>query len=1176
MQVWVKSVVAMCHMRAVELSQPSGERMITPIYRAIEDSFTCMKFTPMSFHAQLEALYVFTTQKSLDINTMILSCFAMHTMGLQNNCELHVIALACQGLSLTDEQQQSYDVFCEFLLDKVTAESPRKGLVHAGYFKEQSMEQLFMSCEFQDAAYTDNIKQLWQLRSQHVLVNSASVFLRPEMDVVAFQVPEAIKHMMDVKKNTPGTSKLVPDPFICASAEDMVAELWARQNTEEAEKMRVLKQGPQEAHHHPAAWWNTAAVPGTRLPGKMRLVTSDKYNIQFEPCFETGHYFRETIKNMASAQGVVRHLLMMFGLAEDATREEFLDAVLKPYMQRKGIGPRKVLNNPMWRKKIVDGDVPCFKFGSMPYMKTALDRATGVETVLGMDVLWLVVAQGLYCREWHSGMRNDYKTVVHQRNMGGQAAALMSLMLHTQIDKSIVPACTKDNYVVLSLPSGVLNANMQSEGCARVFFDARLSTDSFMLDGTRDNNNMLNVRMRSEADLVLLPVQGAVPHHPSSTLYYKSIMEAGESAVTLGNIGSLCMFPPESTYHMQTHLMFCQSAYRCFYRIYKEKIRDGQSRFATALRLWASSVQHHSTTFIPNLLTNCAVSCVKEIPCMTYEGGYLFTLRVHPTTGTVLIVPTQPTHEAGDQFERDMHPPWKALPIEGIRTFKMRHLGVVMCAGLEKSTENPDDVLLVMPADRPLKSKRNMLPFMYVPFINWNTAMDVQIAGEQLSTPDGMLRIVNLEKRFLETTPYFVDTAAWRLENPSMPAVAQGSTLYVVDMPAGRFFWIKRVLCDASGIYQFFYFNSKEHLQHTLRANDGSPCAFEINNRTQWREMIAGALLIDDHTYESNAMFPICADDEGETYYRTTSFDGTLVAVAEVAVHTAQFRLKAVLDRNKDIMARLDTCRTNSSKSFLMWDSAYAAVFEEKKVNDNLLTVRTEELRLASDAAALTEIGVVYKHCAIGASAKRTLLAVPFSETVHGERTIGVLKANPVSGSFMHMGKYYVEFLSTCGRCGSFSVDFMRASECMFREGQALYLHMDCELYADFQGLLPNLRVADSGLHSALLLPEGLCRLEVYYVLGDSKKIQLKDFGHRSCVRVAINTGDSGIVIVFVSLFREREGSDGVKCFTPNLTVKDSAMSSLSPVVSQLEIIDRNKPHSVASARGHAGACCWK
>ena len=55
---------------------------------------------------------------------------------------------------------------------------------------------------------------------------------------------------------------------------------------------------------------------------------------------------------------------------------------------------------------------------------------------------------------------------------------------------------------------------------------------------------MLNMRIRSEDDLVLVKMQTTAAQHPSTTLYYKSIMEAGEST----NKNSGTTNPPRPTH----------------------------------------------------------------------------------------------------------------------------------------------------------------------------------------------------------------------------------------------------------------------------------------------------------------------------------------------------------------------------------------------------------------------------------------------------------------------------------------------------------------------------------------------------------------------------------------------------------------------------------------------------
>jgi len=280
--LWVKSVNAMAHHRSVSFAQPSNGRMVVPIYQCIENMFSTMYFTPMPFHVQIEALYVMMAQKSLDLNTMILSCFQLHVMGLKTNCDINVLALACNGESLTSEQTLRYDSFCEFLLDKIVpADVTEKGaLLHDGFFKPLKLEQVLACCEFGDTTMHGDIEKIHAHRNQSVLKNSQSVYVDLGVDggVVTYDVPESIRACMDIKKAAAGSNKLVVDPYVCGSPETLIAQLFASQMTEEAETLRVFNQGTgrdkcMKQHQQLASWWSVAATSGTRLPGKSPKIT---------------------------------------------------------------------------------------------------------------------------------------------------------------------------------------------------------------------------------------------------------------------------------------------------------------------------------------------------------------------------------------------------------------------------------------------------------------------------------------------------------------------------------------------------------------------------------------------------------------------------------------------------------------------------------------------------------------------------------------------------------------------------------------------------------------------------------------------------------------------------------------------------------------------------------------
>jgi len=288
--LWVKSVNAMAHHRSVSFAQPSHGRMVVPIYRCIENTFSTMHFTPMPFHVQIEALYVMMAQKSLDLNTMILSCFHLHVMGLKTNCDINVLALACNGESLTSEQTLRYHSFCEFLLDKIAPNddaNSKSALLHNGYFKSIKIDEVLTCCEFENGTSHASIQKIYESMSQDCFkrADQQSVYLDlgVHKGVVTYDLPESIRACIDIKQAAPGSNKLVSDPYVCGSSDALIAQLFASQMTDEAEAKRVSNQGipfgpPRtdkymKQNQHLASWWSVAATSGTRLPGKAPKIT---------------------------------------------------------------------------------------------------------------------------------------------------------------------------------------------------------------------------------------------------------------------------------------------------------------------------------------------------------------------------------------------------------------------------------------------------------------------------------------------------------------------------------------------------------------------------------------------------------------------------------------------------------------------------------------------------------------------------------------------------------------------------------------------------------------------------------------------------------------------------------------------------------------------------------------
>jgi len=156
--------------------------------------------------------------------------------------------------------------------------------------------------------------------------------------------------------------------------------------------------------------------------------------------------------------------------------------------------------------------------------------------------------------------------------------------------------------------------------------------------------------------------------------------------------------------------------------------------------------------------------------------------------------------------------------MRGPRTLPLRLLGAAMCAGLV--LRDSGFVEIEMPHERDVRSKATLLPFMYFPYVSWNTAVHVQILGEQMATPEGMLRLVSAEDAFARSASARVPTAQWLDAHPEMQQLAANCELHVVLSESDtESFWLQRVLCEQSGQSQLFHYNELALLVHELSAH---------------------------------------------------------------------------------------------------------------------------------------------------------------------------------------------------------------------------------------------------------------------------------------------------------------------------------------------------------------------
>ena len=271
------------------------------------------------------------------------------------------------------------------------------------------------------------------------------------------------------------------------------------------------------------------------------------------------------MQRLGTATGITQQFLLLCGMSADCSRKDLLQALLWPYMQRKGIR-RRFLANADWTAPILgDQALPAFRFGCMPQASTSTTSPAGLEVVLATDVVWLIISQGLFAAEW-AVTAHGHSVVVHLRNLASATLALLGVLIHTKIEKAAIPA--NNGHLVLSHPSPVMR---DGHAPAAVPFDERLHTDSFRLDNSRSNANMLCYQMRRH------PAQFRCIQlaDKSTVLYYESMLRCREATWLPQCVGELFPFPPESTYHMHAHQQMMSRAYQ---RFLAEQRREGCRR----------------------------------------------------------------------------------------------------------------------------------------------------------------------------------------------------------------------------------------------------------------------------------------------------------------------------------------------------------------------------------------------------------------------------------------------------------------------------------------------------------------------------------------------------------------------------------------------------------------------
>ena len=622
----------------------------------LKDIVCQILMSPIDVYSFLNSMHLFTSQKALDVNLMVLSCFNLAINGFFQYCPLHVMALGMRGFNLNNKQKKELSAFCHFLIDKIET-----SILHQGWFREAHKAEIIDWLNFGQAEYAQVAQFAHEQRSTDDGISTC--FIRPKkIELVTREVPE-----WAVKTSQRNTSTSAQDQrrikHIMKSSTTVIAELWAKQQSDDKEKKRQeMLQEQVPLHNDLSKLWRVI-FEGTRLPNQGVNKSNDKHHLNFDNPHTTGILWHEAIEKCNDMKGLYQHILQFCALSPSTTRKEFVKAIINAtnepdLIQRLKIFDNMKFVNKYWDIPILDpqNSTMPFEWGVMPHLQysSGFGSVDGVESVMGVDVFWLVVSQALYCKEWqamqstktHSDVASrrreprrfvspehvhvtsttlcdSWQICIHLRNMSHASEVLMMLMVHLQLEKAALPIAVNHTagkkYLVLNYPQ----ANQMKESMnAYILYEPRLHLDSFDADFQSDVSNVLCWRQRDAAHFKLVELNNL-----QTVLFYDTILKDTDTSWIPNSAADLMVFPPESFYHMHTHMRLWRTAYKALVETLDKTLRriSDKQAFTLAMQVFGNSATCDNLRFICPSLTNSVVQ--DEIPCVTYQGSYMFTLR---------------------------------------------------------------------------------------------------------------------------------------------------------------------------------------------------------------------------------------------------------------------------------------------------------------------------------------------------------------------------------------------------------------------------------------------------------------------------------------------------------------------------------------------------------------------
>ena len=819
-----------------ELERAMDTSECVDLYNAFMASCQACLQVPTSFSAIMNALFAWLSQTVLDANIMVLSCFQLYTLNWQEGCPLVILALAASGGELSPDQKKIYDEWCKYMLPLVTAPSTNQNELQAWRNNENGprllpVTALVMPSDRDLDAWLAGEDAVCQREYLGRRNGTVSTYVSCRMDFW-----DSAPHWFDANvedrgddqrqgssSRTPKRRKKFVDEYATGSPEAKVAQMFADAQTAEAAEKRAKERAPMP-YENVCKFWD-AACKGTRLPRQDRKSSDEKFDVAFDPVYETGFWYRDVLRTLGTASGPIRQFMVMCGCTLETSRLDLFKRLLKPYMNEHPEHQGRIfINNDTWKEPIlklqghgIEVVAPAVKWMCLPRRSAVDGTWNGVQVGLCPDVLWMTVAQGLFCMEWRRVDHDTRNAVVHLRNMGGATRGLLELMLHTMVERAAVPAGSI--FLSHSDPECV---SRKEYAPIELKFYPELHSDCF-IDNSYDRFGFLCIQSRSPIDVVW---SGEGMRHKFARLVFE------DNAVGF-------QYPPESVMHMQCQLQAMAPLLHRMSSVYA----DRPFNLPLALRLYGSSVTSAVVQPLRIHFTEVSLWPGMEIPCMTYREGWLFVLAVgwEAEQAMLRVIPVERTHFTDDDEAARMDKiAFDPLPLA-------EHAGADLVR--PERLRVGDTLMITTEGEVSTDGPGEPVPFSPMPIIQHDHLALVRIDRKFLKTADGtQLRVEHAEVLFESQSAYHYGPGSeqyerWKRENANLQV---NESLLMVDLFDAwsrdlddddmnvderlkiqhdrelTRFWIVR---EQEGKKLYFYFNSCSHLKYVLDKNAGQACS---------------------------------------------------------------------------------------------------------------------------------------------------------------------------------------------------------------------------------------------------------------------------------------------------------------------------------------------------------------